>query len=72
MPEAKSISKLYKFVCPAGALICTVLKWVGVMPQATMGEVVFLWSFIYGWGAGTIDINLMLEKFSTKQERVND
>ena len=68
MLEAKSISKLYKFICPTGALICTILKWVGVMSQATIDEICFLWTFIYGWGAGTIDINLFLEKFRPVQE----
>lgn len=68
MPEAKSISKLFKFICPIGMVTCAVLKWTGVMPEATIGEISLLWSVIYGQGAGTIDANLIIDKFRPVQE----
>jgi len=69
MPEAKVISKIYKFVSPLGVLVCAILKWIGVMPEATVGEIAAVWSTIYGLGAGTIDVNLMLEKLSYVKNR---
>lgn len=63
MPEAKIISKIFKIVSAAGITICAVLKWVGVMPGASITEICVVWSVIYGLGAGTIDFNIMLDKF---------
>lgn len=68
MPEAKIISKIFKIVSAVGIATCAILKWVGVMPGATITEICAVWSVIYGLGAGTIDINLMLEKFSKNKE----
>jgi hypothetical protein len=68
MPEAKIISKIFKIVSAVGIAACAILKWVGVMPGATITEICAVWSVIYGLGAGTIDINLMLEKFSKNKE----
>lgn len=64
MLEAKSISKLYKFICPIGMVLCAFLKWTGILPEATIGEICLLWSVIYGQGAGTIDANLIIDKFT--------
>ena len=36
---AKKISKAFKFIAPAGAIICAVLLWVGVFTNATIGEI---------------------------------
>ena len=36
---AKKISKAFKFIAPAGAIICAVLLWVGVFKNATIGEI---------------------------------
>jgi hypothetical protein len=63
MPEAKIISKIFKIVSAAGIAVCAVLKWVGVMPGASITEICVVWSVIYGLGAGTIDFNIMLDKF---------
>ncbi len=63
---AKTISKIYKFVAPIGALICFILLWTGVFTNADVGSIGAAWSIIYGLGAGTIDVNLMLEKFSKR------
>lgn len=60
--KAKLISKIYKAIVPIGIIICHVLKWLGIF-DVSSGEICLMWSVIYGLGAGTIDINLMLEKF---------
>lgn len=64
--SAKNISKIYKFVAPLGCLVCFVLMWTGIFKNATVGDIGAAWAIIYGLGAGTIDVNLMLEKFSRK------
>ena len=60
---AKTISKVFKFVSAAGIIICAVLKWIGVMPDATVGEICSVWACVYGLGAGTIDMDIMFDKF---------
>lgn len=60
---AKTISKIFKFVAAIGIIVCAVLKWVGVMPGATIGEICAVWTCVYGLGAGTIDANLIIDKF---------
>ena len=60
--SAKSISKIFKFVAAGGIIVCSVLKWLRVMPGATIGEICMMWSCVYGLGAGTIDFNIMLDK----------
>ena len=62
--KAKTISKIFKFVAAVGIIACAVLKWLGIMPNANAGEICAVWAMVYGIGAGTIDINLMLDKFT--------
>lgn len=61
--HAKTISKVFKFVSAGGIVACAVLKWLGVMPSATIGEICAIWAVVYGLGAGTIDLNIMFDKF---------
>lgn len=61
---AKTISKLFKFVAAAGIILCAVLKWLGKMPEASASEICMIWAAVYGIGAGTIDLNIMFDKFS--------
>ena len=60
---AKTISKIFKFVSTIGIVACAVLKWLGVIPNATAGEICMIWACVYGLGAGTIDLNIMFDKF---------
>ncbi|MBQ6782295.1 MAG: hypothetical protein IJP62_13880 [Treponema sp.] len=60
---AKTISKMFKFVAAGGIVVCAVLKWLDLMPGATVGEICMMWAVVYGLGAGTIDLNIMFEKF---------
>ena len=62
--EAKVISKVFKFIAATGIILCAVLKWLDIMPNATAGEIVMIWSAVYGVGAGTIDLNIMFDKFT--------
>ena len=60
---AKKISKIFKFVAVGGLVVCSVLKWVGLLSGATIGEICTVWAVVYGLGAGTIDLNIMFDKF---------
>lgn len=62
--SAKGISKIFKFVSASGIISCAALKWLGFMPGATIGEICLAWGVVYGVGAGTIDLNIMFDKFS--------
>ena len=62
--SAKTISKIFKFVSAIGIVVCALLKWLGVIPNATVGEICMVWSVVYGLGAGTIDLNIMFDKFT--------
>lgn len=62
--HAKTISKVFKIVAASGLVLCAVLKWMGILPGASIGEICTVWSVVYGLGAGTIDLNLMFDKFT--------
>lgn len=62
--KAKTISKIMKAVCAVGMPVCAILKWCGLLPLATIGEIVLLWASVYGVCAGTIDLNIIIEKFT--------
>ena len=66
---AKALSKAFKIVCALGIMTCALLKWLNVMPNATAGEICMIWSAVYGVGAGTIDLNIMFDKFTSRGER---
>lgn len=65
--SAKTISKIFKFVSAGGIVVCAVLKWVGFLPGSTIAEICSVWSCVYAVGAGTIDLNLMFDKFTGKE-----
>lgn len=60
---AKSISKIFKFVSGLGLIASLFVYWLGWLPNATTREICFGWFVVYALGAGTIDVNLILEKF---------
>ena len=62
--SAKSMSKAFKWIAALGIIVCAVLKWLGVMQGATIGEICLAWAAVYGVGAGTIDLNIMFDKFT--------
>ena len=65
--KAKTISKIMKVVCAVGMTVCAVLKWCGLLPFATIGEIVLLWATMYGVCAGTIDLNIIIDKFTGRK-----
>lgn len=66
--HAKDISKVFKIVSPVFAVAMAILKWTGVFPNVTISEIICISCFIYAAGAGTIDLNLMLDKFTSRKE----
>ena len=50
------------------AVAMAILKWTGVFPNITISEIIYISCFIYAAGAGTIDLNLMLDKFTSRKE----
>lgn len=66
--HAKDISKVFKIVSPVFAVAMAILKWTGVFPNITISEIIYISCFIYAAGAGTIDLNLMLDKFTSRKE----
>lgn len=59
---AKTLSKIMKVVAVLGIVICHIFKWCGKL-NADSSEICFMWAWVYGLGAGTIDLNIMLDKF---------
>lgn len=66
--SAKRISKFFKIISTIGLVACAVLKWIGLLPGATVGEICLVWSVVYGLGAGTIDLNIIFDKFLGVQQ----
>ena len=66
--HAKDISKVFNIVAPVFAVAMAILKWTGVFPNITISEIIYISCFIYAAGAGTIDLNLMLDKFTSRKE----
>ena len=60
---AKSISKIFKFVAGLGLIASLFVYWLGWLPNASTKDICFGWFVVYALGAGTIDVNLILEKF---------
>ena len=63
--KAKTLSKIVKVFAVAGLVACAALKWLGIMPNATTGELCAIWATVYGLGAGTIDLNIIFDKFTS-------
>ena len=62
LTSAKTMSKIFKVVAVLGIIVCHVLKWCGKL-TAESTEICFMWAVVYGLGAGTIDLNIILDKF---------
>ncbi len=62
LTSAKNMSKIFKVISVIGIILCHVAKWLGWI-QAETGEICLMWAVVYGLGAGTIDFNIMLDKF---------
>ena len=62
LTSAKTMSKIFKVVAVLGIIVCHVIKWCGKL-TAESTEICFMWAVVYGLGAGTIDLNIILDKF---------
>lgn len=61
---AKTISKIFKFIATGGLVVSAGLKWAGILPNASAGEICMIWAVVYGIGAGTIDANIIIDKYT--------
>lgn len=61
--HAKDVSKWAKIVIGIVLLALCVLKWTGVLSHATVWEICGACAVVYGIVAGTIDLNIVLDKF---------
>lgn len=64
----KIISKVLKIVCAIGIVFTSYLKWVGRLQNVDVNEICVVWAVVYGIGAGTIDLNIILDKILVKGE----
>ena len=65
---AKIVSKLSK-VLLSGALVVTFYyKWKGLLPGADTSGIIICYITAYGIVAGTIDMNIRLDKFINKNK----
>ena len=62
IPGAKAMSKMFKLLAVFGIIFCHVAKWADLI-DAESTEICFMWAVVYGLGAGTIDLNIMIDKF---------
>lgn len=62
--HAKTMSKVFKVISTLFAVVMSLLKWQGIFSNVSIAEIIYISCFIYGAGAGTIDLNIMLDKFS--------
>lgn len=60
--SAKNMSKIFKVVCVSGIILTHIAKWIKWIDAST-AEICLMWAVVYGLGAGTIDFNIMLDKF---------
>ena len=58
----KGTSKFFKFFCGGGLVVTMYLFWFGLLPHANLWEIGLGWAIVYGLGAGTIDINIFVDK----------
>ena len=69
---AKTISKIFKFVSTIGIIATAIMKWLGLLPNADISEICIVWAVVYGLGAGTIDLNIIFDKFVNRKAEVSE
>lgn len=68
LSKAKDASLIAKWVGLIIVLICSVLKWLGIFPNCRISEVCTVAFTIMGL-FGTVDINILADKFVNKSEK---
>jgi len=64
----KDYSKWLKLAIVVLAVVASVLKWFGVMGDATIGEIWEVAGFAYGISLGTMDFNICKDNWSKKDD----
>lgn len=67
LTSAKNMSKIFKTIAVLGIIACHIFKWCGKL-NAESTEICFMWAVVYGVGAGTIDLNIIIDKFRKVEE----
>lgn len=57
----KDYSKWIKLALVIGGVIGSILKWCGIMGNATIGEIWEVVAFAYGICLGTMDLNILVD-----------
>ena len=60
---AKTLSKAAKIIVSILFITGAVLKWTGVLRDASIAELSTVAAVAYGIAAGTIDFNILIDKF---------
>lgn len=68
----KEYSKLVKLIIVILAVVASVLKWFGVMGNATIGEIWEVAGFAYGISLGTMDLNIVKDSWTEKKSEVTN
>ena len=63
----KDYSKWIKFGLIIVGFALSVLKWFGIMGNATINEIWEVIAFAYGVGLGTMDFNIIVDNFKEKK-----
>lgn len=64
----KDYSKWVKLALVLLALAASVLKWLGLMGEATIGEIWQVAGFAYAISLGTMDLNITKDSWSKKND----
>ena len=64
----KDYSKWLKLIIVILATVASVLKWFGVMGDATIGEIWEVAGFAYGISLGTMDFNICKDSWCEKKD----
>lgn len=65
--KAKSVSLVVKIVAVVFIVVCAVLKWLGIFPNATVSDICIIGGTITAI-FGDISVNTALDKFRKKED----
>lgn len=66
----KNYSKWLKLLIVILAVVASVLKWFGIMGNATISEIWEVAGFAYAISLGTMDLNIVKDSWTEKKEEV--
>lgn len=65
--KAKTVSLIVKIVSVVFIVVCAVLKWLGIFPNATVSDICIIGGTITAI-FGDVSINTALDKFRKKED----